>query len=172
MHQLYRVLMDTAKKVKPKSYLEVGVREGHSLLSVLLGHVPEKIELVDNWGLHSGGTGANDRERIRQTIEMLGVDEVTAIHSGNSEEVLPLLTGPFDMALVDGDHSYWGAKADLRLCWRLLGSGGVLVMDDLHHNRHPYLRVVFLEFSYSVSDQVKETELFDEWPGVGRLWKK
>lgn len=43
----------------------------------------------------------------------------------------------FDFILVDGDHRYGPALADLRRSWSRLRPGGLLMVDDYAHLHHP-----------------------------------
>jgi len=54
---------------------------------------------------------------------------------GCSDRVLPLLREKsFDMAYIDGDHSYSGIKKDLHNVVRLIGDGGIVCGDDFDIN--------------------------------------
>ena len=49
----------------------------------------------------------------------------------------------FDVITVDGDHSLYGAKIDLRNVLDKLKIGGILVFDDISSHEHPYLNNVW-----------------------------
>jgi hypothetical protein len=140
--------------VSPR-YLEIGVRDGDSLRVYLKSATTiQRIVLVDNWGSQFGGTGRGSPAHIERLIQDVRPDACvhTEIATGNSSEVLPSLTGEFDLILVDGDHSESGAAADLSLAWRLLAVGGSLVFDDIYHPKHPYLFQVANRFCKATAD--------------------
>ena len=72
---------------------------------------------------------------------------------GDSKQLIPTLTGSFDLVLVDGDHSIEGARADLQNAWPLVRPGGILVMDDICHPEYPWLGDVLAEFLDDVSKE-------------------
>lgn len=69
---------------------------------------------------------------IEQYCAGIGVD-TTGIeyHEGLSHDVLPRLAGTFDVALIDGAHSFPFPVVDYHYVSRLLRPGGVLVLDDV-----------------------------------------
>ena len=75
-----------------------------------------------------------------------------------------------DLLVVDGDHTYEGAKLDLINCWPLLKKGGVLVFDDIRHEQHLYLLDLAQEFCNIIKHQFHSIDL-DEGHGVC-AWKK
>jgi hypothetical protein len=98
-----------------KSAYAMGIRSTSTLNSAM---TIQRIVLVDNWGSQFGGTGRGSPAHIERLIQDIRPDAYihTEIATGNSSEVLPSLTGEFDLILVDGDHSESGAAADLSLC--------------------------------------------------------
>jgi predicted O-methyltransferase YrrM len=56
------------------------------------------------------------------------------IIKGNSREVHTQIDGPFDMILIDGDHSYEGVKADWDNYFPKLESGGIICLHDTFAN--------------------------------------
>ena len=70
--------------------------------------------------------------------------------SDEALEVVTLLADPdapqaIDLALVDGDHTDDGARADLDAVFARLAPGGAIVFDDIAHPSHPGLRDVWHE---------------------------
>jgi len=128
------------------SYLEIGVCEGGSALAVLGTEVVQMAVLIDPWGLDYGGFGRGSPAHV---IETLGdrYMRMTAILTGDSKAILPLLEGRFDMIYVDGDHSAEGCRSDMQSCLRLMGKGAVMMVDDIDHPLHSYLRKVVIDFA-------------------------
>jgi hypothetical protein len=160
-------------EVSPR-YLEIGVRDGDSLRVYLKQAMTiQRIVLVDNWGSQFGGTGRGSSAHIERLIQDVRPDAwpQTEIATGNSPDVLPSLTGAFDLILVDGDHSEAGAAADLRIAWRLLTVGGSLVFDDIYHPKHPYLLQVANRFCKATADAFA-TYVSDAGKGVFVMQKQ
>lgn len=124
---------------KPQSYLEIGVDGGGSLRTVLETaqrhrYVPGRIDLCDLWTGHAGHT-FKDFEHIKPILAQFSAH--ATFHPGDSGVTVPNIRGPFDLILVDGDHSFEGAYTDLTNAWPLLRVGGMLVLDDLGHAVYP-----------------------------------
>jgi hypothetical protein len=106
--------------------LEIGVSDGTSTLAFL--------------------KAAHDSSRARLTsIDIVDVPVAKTLVGlfefgsrwnfiqGNSHDVLPTLTGKqFEIILIDGDHTYEGARRDLELCKPLLAKEGFLLIHDSH----------------------------------------
>jgi predicted O-methyltransferase YrrM len=96
-----------------------------------------------------------------------------AFLDGNSRDTIPALmpekAGHFDLVLVDGDHSYEGAMADLENVWPLVRPGGCVVFHDITHPSHLELQACFDAF---VAKHGAPHEVAIEPYGVGIAWKK
>lgn len=120
-------------------YLEIGCREGRSLVSVLAEPKVTLAVVVDNWGYGAGGTGRGSAQHI---IDRLGYADYrrVVLLSGDSHDVLPALRHTFDMVFVDGDHTEGGCLDDLNNVKPLLDPRGCIYVDDMDHPQHGYLR--------------------------------
>lgn len=121
--------------------MEIGVREGDSLKSLLLNHMPKKLILCDTWGASWGGSNRKDFKHIIELLKELKYKGKVLFITGYSQNTVPQLKGKFepDLILVDGDHSYRGAWLDLNNSWKILKKGGHLIMDDITHYHSPWL---------------------------------
>jgi SAM-dependent methyltransferase len=91
----------------------------------------ERAVAIDSWIADYGGESNPGPDTIRADLAALDVDcSKVALMTGDSHDILPSLKDKFNLILVDGDHSYGGAEADLRDCVKLLERGGLLVFDD------------------------------------------
>jgi hypothetical protein len=100
-------LRDTA----PERYLAVGIGNGGSFWLECMFARPKYAFAVDN--LSYTGWTEQRREDIDARIESLRVAGVEAIFiEGDSKRILPEIGFEFDVAFIDGDHSYEGVKAD------------------------------------------------------------
>ena len=155
---LHKTLKKLAEKYKPKSYLEIGVRDGDSLKAVLNGYRPRRVYLCDTWGEFHGGTNRGSDMHIRKLIGEFPNTQKTVwvFLNGDSHKKIPELNKHirFSLITVDGDHTYNGALTDLRNCWRVLKDiGGILVFDDVIHKSHKYLKDCIENFIRDVYDE-------------------
>jgi len=170
---LYRYLSGHCLQNRVRSYLEIGTREGGSL-RVVLENSPdlEAIVCADTWGGEWGGSARGSHHHIdRMLCESLYTGEVRFL-DGDSKQTIPTLAGPFDLVLVDGDHSYKGGMADLVNCWPLVAPGGCLVFHDITHPAHPYLITCFDEFVEAHRQELASWRSILEPYGVGVAVKK
>lgn len=123
-----------------ESYLEIGVDGGGSLHTVLLCGVPSRIVLCDVWNPAYCAHGETKRH-VRKILRYFKAE--ARFLDGDSTVHIPTLREQFDLVLVDGDHSADGAAVDLQNAWPLVRSGGILVMDDIHHPEYPWLGTVW-----------------------------
>lgn len=139
---LHHTLADRVPQWMPRSYLEIGVREGDSLRLVLrgAGHRLRRVVLADNWSATYGGTGRGSHAHLAAMAELAGRD--VRFLDGDSRATVPTLAERFDLITVDGDHSAEGARADLENVLPLVAPGGRIVFDDVIHPAHAYLRGV------------------------------
>ena len=121
----YEALDRAARALHPTSYLEIGVHDGASMLATLSAAPITRLVLCDLW---PGRTHAH----INRVLEYLNYRGSVRFLSGDSRVLIPRLpvTEPFDMILVDGDHSIEMALTDVRNTVPLLRVGGYLVLDD------------------------------------------
>jgi predicted O-methyltransferase YrrM len=137
-------LAAVCQQTKPTSYLEIGVWRGDSLAVVLDNCTPVRLALCDHWRgtFELGYTGHGHIEALLRQKKYGGAVQYL---DGNSRDLVPSLTWSFDLILVDGDHTEYGAKTDLANCWLRLEPGGTLVFDDLTHL--PHMLATFEEFA-------------------------
>lgn len=147
-------LRDVCVKHKPTSYLEVGVWRGWSLAVVLDNAPIERLALCDAWSKEWSATEAlPDHSHIKAMLDARRYAGVVQWLDGDSMEMLPRLFGvQYDLAHVDGCHREPWVTSDLRECWRLLRTGGHLVVDDLTHA--PVIRASLDKFLAGVRHEV------------------
>lgn len=165
---LRQFLARHAAEFQPRSYLEIGTREGDSLRIVVEhAHALERVCCADTWGGEWGGTSRGSHAHIDTMLaSMLFVGEVAYL-DGDSKQLVPTLDRKFDLILVDGDHSAEGARADLKNVWPLCASRGCIVFHDISHPAHLHLRGVFDEWVSDHADDITLTRAITEGHGVG-----
>jgi hypothetical protein len=158
-----------------RHYLEIGTRDGDSLQVVLESHGQslESIWVADMWGTDYGGTGRGNHQHIEKMLDEFNFGGRRAFLDGNSRDTIPALmpekSGHFDLVLVDGDHSYEGAMADLENVWPLVRPGGCVVFHDITHPSHLELQACFDAF---VAKHGAPHEIITADYGLGVAWKR
>jgi len=151
----------------PRTYLEVGVRDGDSVFAVLRGTgTISKLILCDNWGYVHGGTGRGSHDHIATALKTRYTGEVQYL-DGNSGELLPQLPSrAADMSHVDGDHSMEGELSDLRLVWQRTRS--VMVVHDIYM---PTVWEAVSTFLQEAIRQITRTETALGDTGTIAIWR-
>lgn len=122
------IMDDTLEKIKeileiekPKKILEIGTAVGYSA-SCFIKYAEDVI--VDTIEL--------DEERAKQAIEnvkKIGVDKNVNIMIGNAVEILPTLSGEYDIVFIDAAKSKYSIFLEEGI--RLIRNGGLILADNV-----------------------------------------
>lgn len=105
---------------QPRRILEIGAAEGLTSCAMLFA---SKAELT---AIELDSARA---ERARAHFELFGFSNRATLHEGDAGEILPMLTGEYDLIFLDGPKvQYLRYLPD---CKRLLAKGGYLLSDDI-----------------------------------------
>ena len=123
------IMDDTLEKIreileteKPKRILEIGTAVGYSASCFVRYSSPDVI--VDTIEL--------DEERAKQAIEnvkKIGVDKNINIMIGNAVEILPTLSGEYDIVFIDAAKSKYSIFLEEGI--RLIRNGGLILADNV-----------------------------------------
>jgi predicted O-methyltransferase YrrM len=142
------VLLCLSELLKPRRYLEIGVRRGRSVAAVA-SVVPDcELMMLDMWMTDYAGMENPGADFVRQELARIGHRGQAVFIDGDSHVTLPAFFGEnpsatFDLITVDGDHRAEGAIADLCDVLPHLNVGGAIVFDDVCHPAHPELGKVW-----------------------------
>jgi len=133
--ELRTMLRSLARQRQPKTYLEIGVRLGWSLVQVASEAPYCDITACDSWVPGYGGVANSGPAHVLRELETVAPEfhGSLALLSDSSRACIPFLPADmrFDLVCVDGDHTAAGAFTDLQMCLPLVAMGGALVFDDL-----------------------------------------
>jgi len=124
---------------KPQRIVEVGTYAGGTAIGwgkALQEQGAGRLICVDN------DTYSKDTYPVtpRKNLQALGVAQARVeFRNGDSREIVPALAREFpqgvDIYLVDGDHTYEGALADIVNGLPMMKSGGYILVHDIDRNR-------------------------------------
>lgn len=156
-----------ASVAQPKSYLEVGVQDGNSVMAMLRGWPEvEKLILCDNWGFIHGGTGRGSHDFVAGRLKPIYSGEVQFL-DGDSRDTIPTIPlMSVDMSHVDADHSRDGELSDLRLTWPRTNK--VMVVHDIFF---PEVWDAVSTFVQESLKQIDFTELAFGDTGTIAIWR-
>ncbi|MDE6412126.1 MAG: class I SAM-dependent methyltransferase [Clostridia bacterium] len=113
-------LINWAKERRAKRILEIGAGEGLTSCALLLETEAEldAIELLPERA-----------KKFRENVALFHVENRARLFEGDAGEILPVLTGSYDLIFLDGPKVQYKRYFDD--CKRLLKGGGALFSDDI-----------------------------------------
>jgi hypothetical protein len=69
-------------------------------------------------------------QKVQEAFDSMGIGEIAEVRNSLSQPGLLAVDEKFDLAFVDGDHSFTGALLDILLAGRLLHEQGIIVVQD------------------------------------------
>lgn len=117
----FELLMQIVKQRKPKSVLEIGVNVGLTGIAILKNSKNAKL------------TGIEINEEIireaKANYKKFGVENRAKIFQGDCSEIIPLLTGEYDLIFLDGPKGHYFEYLPHLLS--VLKKGGILFADNI-----------------------------------------
>ncbi len=113
-------LVEWAKEHRAVRILEIGAGEGLTSCALLLETEAEltAIELLPDRA-----------KKFRENVALFGLEDRVRLFEGDAGEILPMLTGSYDLIFLDGPKVQY--RRYFNDCKRLLKGGGALFSDDI-----------------------------------------
>jgi predicted O-methyltransferase YrrM len=120
--EVVRMLGVLLKLKQPKSILEVGTAVAFSS-SFMSQYIPKDgtITTIERFDVM--------KKQAQVNIKKMGLENVINMLEGDAAEVLPTLTGPYDVIFLDAAKAQYNVF--LPECIRLLPVGGILIADNV-----------------------------------------
>ena len=121
-HYQGRVLSMISKMVSPKRILEIGTFTGYATLCLAEG-------LAAGGELHTIDINEEQEERVQGYFDASDYASKINYHIGDAYEIIPTITGDFDLVFIDADKKrnliYYDMLIDR------VPSGGILMIDNV-----------------------------------------
>lgn len=117
----YQLLLSIVKEKRPKRILEIGVNVGLTGISMLLENPSSQLSGIEI-----------DEEKIKiakENYAFFGVSERAKIFQGDAGEIIPILTGCYDLIFLDGPKGHYYEYLPHLL--EVLNVGGILFADNV-----------------------------------------
>jgi predicted O-methyltransferase YrrM len=163
--ETYQVIAWAALRLRPQRIMEIGSRNGGSLVQLLsMYHRYDGMQVVcfDLW------REIGSPRSVRRNLQRLSIPtDMVEFIRGDSRQTVPAFKqkrpdAHFDYVLVDGGHEREVARTDLKNVADLIDPGGILIFDDIGPESYQLVDV-WREF------QAAHREQFDWYE---KLWRK
>ena len=117
----FEILLQTTKNKKPERILEIGVNLGLSGIAMLLTEKNSKLTGIEI-----------DEEKVafaKNNYKAFGVEDRAKIFQGDASEIIPVLTGEYDVIFLDGPKGHYYEYLPHLLS--ILKVGGILFADNV-----------------------------------------
>ncbi len=121
-HLQGRLLAMISTMIKPHAILEIGTYTGYSALCLAEGLAPGgKLITIDK--------NAELEERVRNYFSRSAYHHAIDYRIGNALDILPQLTGPFDLIFIDADKENYCTYYDFAM--KLVPLNGFILADNV-----------------------------------------
>lgn len=111
-----------SRMARPKTILEIGTFTGYSAICLAQGLAPDGV-------LHTIDINEELEALVRQFHQKAGIDKHVQLHIGNALDIIPTISGSFDLVFIDADkinyQNYYNLVIDR------VPSGGYLLIDNV-----------------------------------------
>lgn len=127
--------MTLARLAQGKRVLEIGSYCGRS--TIWMAAVAEIVYAVDPFDSRDTPNPKHTLDTFKDNLARYELTNKVQVCQGTSEEIVPGLTGLFDLIFIDGAHDYESVKRDIALGLDRLRPGGFLAFHDYDEPTDP-----------------------------------
>lgn len=117
-----RLLQAISFMMKPKQILEIGTFTGYSAIYLASG-------LADGGKLHTIDNNPEVADIAKKYINKSGLSDKIITHQGHALDIIPELTGPFDLVFIDADKENYVNYYEL--VFEKISPGGFIIADNV-----------------------------------------
>lgn len=143
--EIHLLLPRLIKNIKPKKYGEIGSHAGRSAFFAASSSEEYQTEIYCFDYPNAGWGGQFGTQFFLEKSLNLTAKNRHKIYYGDSHSELIkkeiVNNGPYDIFLIDGDHSFQGMVEDFESVYHTINNNGLILIDDLYH--HPELNMAF-----------------------------
>ena len=121
-HVQGRLLSMLSHMIRPKNILEIGTYTGYSAICLAEG-------LRENGHLYTIDINDELAPLVNLYIARAGMTNKIITHYGNAIEIIPTLSGPYDLVFIDADKINYSQYYNLVI--EKVSSGGYLIADNV-----------------------------------------
>ena len=121
-HEVGSLLSFLSRLKAPSSILEIGVFTGYSTVCLAQG-------LAEGGVLHAIEINDELEDIIREAYDRAGISRKVQLHFGDAKEIIPGISGCFDMVYIDANKREYTEYYDL--VFDKVSPGGLIVADNV-----------------------------------------
>lgn len=121
-HLQGNILTMLSKMIRPKNILEIGTYTGYSAICLAQG-------LAEGGLLQTIDINEELKEMVQSYVDEAGLKNKINLHVGNALEIIPTLSGTFDIVFIDADKKNYSNYYDL--IFEKVNKGGYIIADNV-----------------------------------------
>jgi hypothetical protein len=144
-------------KYKIESYIEIGVRHGGTFI-ITMEYLARFNEIKEALGVDIADNVSfpDYKDGYRKEAEFWQIDS----HHLRFKKYVREKEKRYHLALIDGEHTYWGARKDFEL---LQEHANIIVFHDISNSAVPEIRDLWVELKKNCSNKFNFYEFTDQY---------
>lgn len=129
-----RAAIAAAVECQAESYLEFGVRRGHSLAAVMMAAkgTLKRVYAIDCWTPNYSGESNPGPNIVDEQLERLGLDTKIVQYDSRRSKSIAELPDTYDVVLIDGSKGRSSFSHDLELAMSVVNFAGMIIIADFN----------------------------------------